>query len=125
MKNTSEHILIWLFVLPGAVIVYFLTFFEIGFLDFFRAPDDKLDFLLPLVASAFAGFTYITAGVYIVPKYKTQTGFVLLALMIAWSIFLIIYSIKGEEYLKIVANVIQIISSCIGVGYIMNEKNET
>lgn len=125
MKKT----LLWIAVLPGAVLAAFLSSLLVEYIHNFWNTDDGWNWLNAIyfyvtwaIKSMVAPVAFCIAGMAIAPSYKRETGVFLIAIAIIYTIIIIgmavyasmyspNYSIRKQDYVFFVFDIIGCIIS--------------
>lgn len=128
MNNTKYYWLRWIGVLPASIIAYLIAYNVLRLLSILsslfegRSQDGWYNlYIVPVVASAVAGYVFVSWGVFMAPIHKKHTGIgllILMTLLIGGAIFIELTQTR-------VRGIVELIASLVGtiVGYFSIEED--
>jgi hypothetical protein len=111
----------WVGVLPLSIGAYALSLLVVGLMEWFNHTEDKwslwywVQIIVPIIANAVGGYYYIIAGTSLAPKFKKQTGLILLIILVLFAGVAIFLCVVSKEYFKILMNVASITAAAFAL----------
>jgi len=94
--ETTKIILRWIAVIPaslaGSLLVYALIRLSDAFWGMIFSIHGYQDFILDAIAHGAFGFTFVFAGAYVAPKFKSKVAIVLGVIAVLFIAFLALFS---------------------------------
>jgi hypothetical protein len=124
ISNRLTLILRWLAVIPMSLITNIIIYWLFGEAQsFFYDENSKyVIYVVPLISSFASGIAIISGGVWTAPKYKKETGLVLLVIVALMMGYGIITKLQRHEYFELSKDVLSVIGSVLG--YLMAGKED-